>query len=199
MHTVAKKKRERKKPEVRRRELLDAASRLFVEKGYKSTSVDDIVAAAGASKGTFYLYFESKPAVLNAIVEQVQTGIFEVLGEVMTSDLDPEEKLYQGLERAFKKYEQNEEIVRVFELAGPEAAHERLRSRGWEASKPVVGELLREGMKQGLFRIEDFDGTVDLVMAIVADLQHIVVSPYSKVTADSGMKLLRKAFDGLLK
>jgi hypothetical protein len=36
-------------------------------------------------------------------------------------------------------------------------------------------------------------------MAIVADLQHIIVSPYSKVTADSGMKLLRRAFDGLLK
>lgn len=199
MPAKAKTKRVRKDPEVRRAELVEAATRMFLKKGYKATSVDDIVKAAGVSKGTFYLYFSSKPEILTAIIEQVQLNIFTWLGEIMASDRNPEEKLLDGLEGAFKEYQQSEEILRVFELAGPEAAHERLRSRGWEQSKPMLVFLIQQGIDEGLFQVDDLDGTVDLVMVLVAELQHLVISPYSKVDAESGTKLLKRALGGLLK
>lgn len=57
--------RPRTKPrEVRREELLSAAAKLFLEKGLAATSVDDIVSAADVAKGTFYLHFASKEALL---------------------------------------------------------------------------------------------------------------------------------------
>lgn len=199
MPAKAKTKRVRKDPEVRRAELVEAATRMFLKKGYKATSVDDIVKAAGVSKGTFYLYFSSKPEILTAIIEQVQLNIFTWLGEIMASDRNPEEKLLDGLEGAFKEYQQSEEILRVFELAGPEAAHERLRSRGWEQSKPMLVFLIQQGIDEGLFQVDDLDGTVDLVMVLVSELQHLVISPYSKVDAESGTKLLKRALGGLLK
>lgn len=63
--------RPRTKPaELRREELLDAAQRLFVEKGIAATSIDDIVGAAEVAKGTFYLYFPSKEALLAALRER---------------------------------------------------------------------------------------------------------------------------------
>jgi AcrR family transcriptional regulator len=63
--------RPRTKPvEIRREELMDAAERLFVEKGIAATSVDDIVAAASVAKGTFYYYFESKDHMLAALQER---------------------------------------------------------------------------------------------------------------------------------
>lgn len=63
--------RPRTKPaELRREELLDAAQRLFVDKGIGATSIDDIVGAAQVAKGTFYLYFPSKEALLAALQER---------------------------------------------------------------------------------------------------------------------------------
>ena len=49
-----------KKGEQRKQELLKLAYRMFIEKGYENTSIDEIVAKAGIAKGTYYYYFASK-------------------------------------------------------------------------------------------------------------------------------------------
>jgi len=63
-----------KPPQVRRRELLDAALRLFVDHGMAATSVDEIVAAADVAKGTFYLHFQSKEQLLVALQQRFVAG-----------------------------------------------------------------------------------------------------------------------------
>ncbi|WP_412066053.1 TetR/AcrR family transcriptional regulator [Rhizobium sp. SYY.PMSO] len=66
--TIADRPRPRTKPrEIRREELMDAAQRLFLEKGFAATSVAEIVDAADVAKGTFYLYFQTKDDVLAAL------------------------------------------------------------------------------------------------------------------------------------
>ena len=63
--------RPRTKPAgLRREELLDAAQQLFLAKGIGGTSIEDIVSAADVAKGTFYLYFASKEAILSALQER---------------------------------------------------------------------------------------------------------------------------------
>ena len=57
----------RKDPEVRRTELIDAALELFSSAGYEKTMITDIVKKAGVAKGTFFYYFPTKEAVLEAI------------------------------------------------------------------------------------------------------------------------------------
>lgn len=57
----------RKDPEVRQQELIDAALELFSSAGYEKTMVADIVKKAGVAKGTFFYYFPTKEAVLEAI------------------------------------------------------------------------------------------------------------------------------------
>jgi AcrR family transcriptional regulator len=60
--------RPRTKPaEVRREELMAAAERIFVTKGVAATSIDEIVAAAGVAKGTFYIHYPSKEHLLGAL------------------------------------------------------------------------------------------------------------------------------------
>ena len=56
--------------EVRRAELADVALGLWAEKGFGATSVSAIAEAAGISKGTFYLYFESKQALLEDVLRR---------------------------------------------------------------------------------------------------------------------------------
>jgi AcrR family transcriptional regulator len=68
---------ERRK-DARPSELTAAALELFVEKGFAATRLDDVAKLAGVSKGTLYLYFESKEELFKAVVRE---GIVAKLGE----------------------------------------------------------------------------------------------------------------------
>jgi len=61
-------------PHTRRAALMDAAERLFLSKGVAATSVQDIACAAQVAKGTFYLYFNSRDAMLDALQQRFMLG-----------------------------------------------------------------------------------------------------------------------------
>ena len=58
-------------------ELLEAALDLFVEKGFAATRVEEVAARAGVSKGTLFLYFQSKEELLKAVVEKNVSSHFK--------------------------------------------------------------------------------------------------------------------------
>ncbi len=60
----------RRRKHARPEEILDAALQLFTEKGFSATRMIDVAKAAGISKGTLYLYFESKEAIFTEVVQQ---------------------------------------------------------------------------------------------------------------------------------
>lgn len=69
LHTPNCKWRRRK--EARPAEIIDAALDLFVENGFKGTRLDDVAQRAGVSKGTLYIYFDSKESLFRAVVEDI--------------------------------------------------------------------------------------------------------------------------------
>ena len=73
-------KRERRK-EARPGELLDAALDLFVEKGFAATRAEEVAARAGVSKGTLFLYFQSKEELFKAVVRENISGHFKEWNE----------------------------------------------------------------------------------------------------------------------
>ncbi len=73
-----------KKAEERRVEIIDAATDCFSENGYHSTGVSDIIARAGIARGTFYLYFQSKHEIFQAILDDF---ISQLSGQVETIEL----------------------------------------------------------------------------------------------------------------
>lgn len=73
-------KRERRK-EARPGELLDAALDLFVEKGFTATRAEEVAARAGVSKGTLFLYFQSKEELFKAVVRENISGRFKEWNE----------------------------------------------------------------------------------------------------------------------
>ncbi|MCG7586295.1 TetR/AcrR family transcriptional regulator, partial [Photobacterium sp. OFAV2-7] len=74
-----------KAADERRSEFITAAQTLFYSKGYESTSVNDLINAVGVSKGAFYHYFDSKQAVLEALVDDMQLQYQAVVGDLITS------------------------------------------------------------------------------------------------------------------
>lgn len=76
-------KRERRK-ESRPGELLDAALSLFVEKGFAATKAEEVAARAGVSKGTLFLYFESKEELFKAVIRKNISHLFPTWNEAFT-------------------------------------------------------------------------------------------------------------------
>ena len=68
-----------KRPDTRRSELLDAAANLFQEQGVADVTVADIAKSAGAAKGTFYLYFPTKDALVGALREELAVELAEAM------------------------------------------------------------------------------------------------------------------------
>ena len=71
----------------RRRELLAVALAVFAERGYHQTRISDIIEAAGVARGTFYLYFPSKHAIFEALLDEV---LRRIRGSVIGVEVGPD-------------------------------------------------------------------------------------------------------------
>jgi AcrR family transcriptional regulator len=63
-------RRRARRKEARPGEIIDAALRLFADRGYAATKLEDVATAAGIGKGTIYLYFPTKEDLFRAVVRQ---------------------------------------------------------------------------------------------------------------------------------
>lgn len=88
--------RQRRK-EARPAELAAAALALFVEKGFAATRLDDVAARAGVSKGTLYLYFDSKEALFRAVIEESVLPLIEASEARVVANLDDPARLLRAL------------------------------------------------------------------------------------------------------
>ena len=73
----------KRRKDARPEEILDAALELFTEKGFSSTRMVDVAKLAGISKGTLYLYFDSKEAIFKGVVQQRITPQIDGFSELV--------------------------------------------------------------------------------------------------------------------
>jgi AcrR family transcriptional regulator len=77
------KRRVTKPAAERRREIVDAAIKLFAERGYQETTVQDIAAEAQVATGSVYIHFASKDALLHAVNERFYEGLTERMASIV--------------------------------------------------------------------------------------------------------------------
>jgi AcrR family transcriptional regulator len=77
----------------RDREIIDAAARMFCERGYADTSVKDVANAVGILKGSLYYYIDSKEDLLFRVLEDVHEDAKHILDDVGAMDAPPLERL----------------------------------------------------------------------------------------------------------
>src|SRR5260370_17709231 len=103
---------------VGRDAFLDVAQRVVQTKGYEAMSIQDVLDELEASKGAFYHYFDSKQALLEAVVERFTDGAMASLAPVLN---DPELPALRKLEKVFAgiaslKAEQKELMLAIIEV-----------------------------------------------------------------------------------
>jgi AcrR family transcriptional regulator len=85
----------------RRDQLLDVAQRVFTERGYGPTSMDDVAEAAGVTKPVLYDHFGSKDGLLAAVIERAGAEMLEATTGAV-ADLEPQAALREGLVAFFR-------------------------------------------------------------------------------------------------
>lgn len=101
-----------------RHQLLDAAERVFFEKGVSRTSLNDIAQAAGASRGAIYWHFKNKADLFNAMLERITLPMEDALHRSGQScGQDQLQELVAAILDALQKIASDERTRRVFEVA----------------------------------------------------------------------------------
>jgi AcrR family transcriptional regulator len=162
----------RRRKEARPAELTAAALDLFVEKGFAATRLEDVAVQAGVSKGTLYLYFDSKEALFKAVVRE---GLLPALAEgedlvagYVGSSADLLREVIGGMWRLIGSQRIGGIPKLVFAEARnfPEIArfyHEEVILRGTALIRSVVVR----GIARGEFRLVDVSAAIHIVIAPV--------------------------------
>ena len=97
MNQLARSQRWQRRKDARPAELLDAALDVFFEKGFAAARLEDIAARAGVSKGTIYLYFQSKEDVFEALVRAIPQPNVEQLRSLASDTSVPADQMLRRL------------------------------------------------------------------------------------------------------
>jgi AcrR family transcriptional regulator len=149
-----------KAPAVRRAELIDCARRLFLEKGYERTTINDVIAATQLSKGAFYHHFRAKEELLEAIAERF-AGQALAAAEAVQSDRNlgalQRLNLLLAVSREWKA-ENLPGLRAVFTvLLRPENAvlYHRITSAVLSVMEPTFAAIIEDGAREGVIDATD--------------------------------------------
>ncbi|MFH8250287.1 TetR/AcrR family transcriptional regulator [Microbacterium sp. B2969] len=112
-----------KRGEATRRRLLEAAEAVFAEQGYHEASIVKITERAGIGLGTFYLYFDSKQTIFEALVIDLNRRVRHSMSEAMegaSSRLEAERAGFAGFFRFTAEHPALYRVVREAEFVSPE-------------------------------------------------------------------------------
>lgn len=147
------------KREERRQQILSCARDAFAEQGYQAVTVDEVVARAQIARGTFYLYFDDKRAVLDALVDEFLQRILGVIVgiDIAHTEVSPREQLRQNIERIARLALSEPAMLKVAlrDATGLDPAFDAKIRSFYEALRKLLGESLEEGQQNGIVRAGD--------------------------------------------
>lgn len=137
--------------------LVSAARRSFGSKGYAETSMDDLCAEVGLTRGALYHHFGGKPGLLEAVVRQIDEEIGDRLEAHYSGIGDPWEA-FRACNIEYLRLALEPEIQRIVLRDAPAVLGQRLREIDEDGSIGPLAEALDELMRAG--RIADCDAEV---------------------------------------
>jgi AcrR family transcriptional regulator len=153
--------RRREAPEVRREQILDAAAAVFLDRGLAEATMADVAEAAGVAKGTVYLYFESKSAVLTALRVRYTGRWLEQSGRL---DAPPgrgghPRQLRSFLGQMYDFHAANQRLHHLLFHAAEVSEEEPL-----EQARSVLVRFVTRGAEAGEFAVDDPEETASFLL-----------------------------------
>jgi len=187
----------------RRRDILDFALALFLEKGYETTTVADIVARAGLSKGAFYHHFAAKDDLLEALAERFARQSLRGFDRLLSDpSLNAFEKLEAYLVHARNwKREMGPQVLAAFTaIFRPDnlLLYHRIHLAGMRLVAPVLTRIIAEGIADRVFDTPDAESAADMMLLLAAsthDATGRVLAAKSRTEREAALSALAKRID----
>ena len=135
--------------------LLEAAAQEFGRHGYIGANINHISLAAGLAKGTIYNYFESKRALMLALIDEIAAAHFEFIADQVSQESNAVRRLERFFEAGFDWVTNHlaQTKVTFITLNGPEIEFKQYMYQAYQPVLQLVGkDILATGMEQGIFR-----------------------------------------------
>ncbi len=161
--------------EVRRSQILDAARKCFVEKGYFPTRMEDIARVAGLSKGGIYFHFEGKRQIFDTLVRQEYEMSRDLLQKMAAAPVSYRE-MFEGLACHYlDHFSKRPDYPRFFMVMGEMAGRDKsvrdmLASLQQEYTR-VIAEIITKGIESGALKPVDPEATATLLKGIIDALE----------------------------
>jgi AcrR family transcriptional regulator len=145
----------------RRRQILDAAIRVFARQGFHSCRVSDIADEADVAYGLVYHYFKSKEEVLNELFVERWSLLLAAIGEVDEGSEPPRKKLDAVAGFIIDSYRHDPELMKVIIVEVTRAANSFGQTHLPEIRRAYQGieKIVADGQAQGVFR-DDVDAQI---------------------------------------
>jgi AcrR family transcriptional regulator len=157
---------------VRREAFVDVAERLIQAKGYEQMSVQDVLDELDASRGAFYHYFDSKQALLEAVIDRmVDVGLASLAPVIDDPKLSAIQKL-DGLFGGIARWKSARKdllvaITKVWVSDDNALVREKLRRTTAQRVVPLLSAIIKEGVDDGLFASASPDHTASVLVAMM--------------------------------
>lgn len=141
----------------KRDRILEEAVKLFYERGFSGTTLDDIAGKLGVTKPFIYTHFRSKVELLEAVCRPTIEMSLDAIARAAETEGSPSERLYRGVVDFTKVVLQRQANIAVYfreekHMSGPGLEEINALRKGFDR---VLSTLLQEGVDSGLFRIAD--------------------------------------------
>lgn len=165
----------------KKRELVTTAEKLFMEKGYNETTIDDLLDASSLSKGGFYHYFSSKEEVLEESIKVLMESLLEQILPIVEDDsLNAMQKLRMFFQKKNEYKEPKNEVARYISklLQSDFAVYKYYLVLAQSYVEPLA-KIIEQGSKEGIFSVTYPWETADiLVRAVTSFPQSALMSEY---------------------
>jgi AcrR family transcriptional regulator len=156
-----------------RQQIVDASRLIFSKYGFKKTTMDEIAQATGKGKSSIYYYFPGKEDIYKAVIEKEATLMRDTVLKALKNVDNPIEKFKVYITTRMKAFR---DMVNFYEAIKNELLKNldfinKIREKYDRDEMETVESFLKEGVKQGLFQIEDTDLTAIAVVTAVRGLE----------------------------
>jgi AcrR family transcriptional regulator len=168
-----------KHPEDRRSELVDCAQALFFEQGYERTTINDVIARVGISKGGFYHHFSSKEDLLEALTARLaEAAVVRVRDVLDDPGLDALARLNAFLARSRQmKLEDAPKLRAAFDVVfRPEniVLYHRVNAASIAVMLPVLTRIIAQGKSEGVFDVPTPEAAAETILQLGASTHQAV-------------------------
>lgn len=141
-----------KEAEERRNEILDAADELFGEKGFDGTSTNDILDKVGIARGTLYYHFKAKEDIMDALIERYNASLLSAARTAASDKNVPiNERILRVVMALNISGRSSEKIIQHIHRPQNALMHQKIQKVIIGGVTPILAEIIREGIDQGLF------------------------------------------------